>query len=180
MNVFKKSLKILSVLTGLILGVIVFCFIASIIFKKSYTAIEFETVTNIFYTNIGMPKPNFLNHVYTQDFFWYMMIRIITISTLIILINIKNKSHRVIKYLGTSLVLSSCFFILCGAFYFNILNIIDSQIVNILTGSEVFRANLVVFGTSFLILGLFLHVTYSTIDVMHDEKHNRNIINSSK
>lgn len=173
MKLTKKVLKILSVTTGLILGVFVFTFVISCILKKSYTEVEFDAIMNVFYTNIGTSKPNFTNYVYTDRFFWYMLIRVVTISSVVVLINLKNKAHRVIKYLGTSFVLSGCFMILLGAFYNNILNIIEDSLVNLLTASNYFRPNLITFGSSFLILGLFLHVTYSTVDVLYDEIHNR-------
>lgn len=171
----KKILKPVSIIVGVILGIYIFSFIVGCILKKSYTEIELEAITNVFYTNIDMGKPNFLNYIYMNTFFWYMMLRIVTLSLVVVLINLKNKAHRVIKYLGTSLVLSSCFIILTGVFYGSILNILDSNLVNLIVASNYLKPNLITFGSSFLILGLFLHVTYSTIDVLYDEIHNRKI-----
>ena len=173
MKNIKKILKPFSVMVGLILGIYIFSFIMGCILKKSYTEIELEAITNIFYTNINVSKPNFFNYLYTKFFFWYMILRIVTLSLVIVLINLKNKAHRVLKYIGTSLVLSSCFIILLGVFYNNILNILDDNLVNLILASNYLKPNLITFGSSFLILGLFLHVTYSTIDVLYDEIHNR-------
>ena len=180
MNSLKKVLKFLSITAGLILGIAVFSFIIGTILKKSYNEVEVEAMSSIFFSSINAAKPSFINHIYKADFFAYMLIRIVTIISIIVLINVKNKPHRTIKYLGTSLVLSSCIIILFGAFYQSIIALLDSKFVNIMTGSSVFRPNTIIFGSLFLLLGLFLHVIYSTIDVIHDEKHNRSIINDNK
>lgn len=175
MEKIKKILKPISIIVGILLGIYVFSFIVGCILKKSYTEIEFEAITNVLYSDINMKKPNFFNYIYTNTFFWYMMLRIITLSLVVVLINLKNKAHRIIKYLGTSLVLSSCFIVLVGVFYNGILNILNNNLVNLISSSIFLKPNLITFGSSFLILGLFLHVTYSTLDVLYDEIHNRKI-----
>lgn len=175
MEKIKKILKPLSIMVGILLGIYIFSFIIGCILKKSYTEIEFDAIANVLYSDINIRKPNFFNYIYTDTFFLYMILRIVTLSLIVVLINLRNKAHRVIKYFGSGLVLSSCFIILLGVFYNGILKILNSNLVNLISTSSFFKPNLITFGSSFLILGLFLHVTYSTVDVLYDEIRNRKI-----
>ena len=94
------------------------------------------------------------------------------ILLILLIINIKNNFYKVIKYVGSAMILSSTFIFMGIIFLNNLINNFDQRIENMLK-NRIFLNSLLKNSTIFLIIGLFMIILYAIIDTIYEKNKNK-------
>ncbi len=166
----KKVLNFVSILISIIFGIISFCFILGISFRV-YNIDDYNAIMVLIENDLGFSLPKCLNYIYSSNFVKYAILIFVLILLFLIIINIKNKFYRGLKYVGSAIILSSTFVLINILFFDKLIGNFDENVI-IMLKNNVFFSCLIKNSIIFLIIGLFMIVLYAVIDTIY-EKNNK-------
>lgn len=166
----KKLLTFISILISIVFGIISMLFILGISFRV-YDINDYNNMMILIGNDFGFSLPKYLDYIYSINFVKCVISIFVLILLFLVIINIKNKFYRGLKYIGSAIILSSNS-ILIGILFFDKLIINFDENVVMMLKDNIFFNSLVKNSIIFLIIGLFMIVLYAVIDAIC-EKNNK-------
>ena len=167
----KKVVNFISILFSIVFGLLSCLFILGLSFRV-YNIDDYNKAIMIIENDLELSLPDHLDYIYNVNFVKYMILISFFILLILLIINIKNKFYKVIKYVGSAMILSSTFILIGIIFLNNLINNFDQRIENMLK-NRIFLNSLLKNSTIFLIIGLFMIILYAIIDTIYEKNKNK-------
>ena len=163
----KRIVNFISILFSIVFGLLSCLFILGLSFRV-YNIDDYNKAIMIIENDLELNLPKNLDYIYNANFVKYAILIFCCILVILLIINIKNKFYRVIKYVGSAMILSSTFIFMGIIFLNNLINNFDQRIENMLK-NRIFLNSLLKNSTIFLIIGLFMIVLYAVVDTIYEK-----------
>lgn len=163
----KKVVNFISILFSIVFGLLSCLFILGLSFRV-YNIDDYNKVILSIENDLELNLPKNLDYIYNANFVKYAILIFCCILVILLIINIKNKFYRGIKYVGSAMILSSTFIFMGIIFFNNLVSNFDESI-GIILKNRIFLNSLLKNSTIFLIIGLFMIVLYAVVDTIYEK-----------